>query len=354
MTKIGRNASCWCGSGKKYKLCHLEIEEREPVTIWELDKDRKRLFSHRRCMVPPQLTKQCGKELIQAHTVSKGKFLRSIARQNKVYSYHTSIPNVVKKQESLVKLMSINKASTFNGFCKYHDNQLFQCIDNKPLMFDEKQCFALAYRAICRELYCKQAASQMLPVYEKTLDGKRPDRQLDIMHFGLSTVLGNSLAVKDLLFLKQYLELHWVENKEFTLCSVVFQFAEELPFLCSGVAAPDYDFTASKIQDIADSDAIVENISVNALNENGKGYVIFSWAKPHTACARFIQSLLAETLENQSILIAQYLFKNLENVFMSPAWWDGLNSKQQAAYVGLMKEGLTKPDQPKLYFRDSL
>jgi hypothetical protein len=26
--KLGRNAPCWCGSGKKYKKCHLPLEER--------------------------------------------------------------------------------------------------------------------------------------------------------------------------------------------------------------------------------------------------------------------------------------------------------------------------------------
>lgn len=25
--KLGRNESCWCGSGKKYKKCHLEEDE---------------------------------------------------------------------------------------------------------------------------------------------------------------------------------------------------------------------------------------------------------------------------------------------------------------------------------------
>ena len=24
----GRNDACWCGSGKKYKKCHLDIDER--------------------------------------------------------------------------------------------------------------------------------------------------------------------------------------------------------------------------------------------------------------------------------------------------------------------------------------
>ena len=26
--KIGRNDKCWCGSGKKFKQCHLPIEEK--------------------------------------------------------------------------------------------------------------------------------------------------------------------------------------------------------------------------------------------------------------------------------------------------------------------------------------
>jgi hypothetical protein len=28
--KLGRNDPCWCGSGKKYKKCHLQSDEREP------------------------------------------------------------------------------------------------------------------------------------------------------------------------------------------------------------------------------------------------------------------------------------------------------------------------------------
>ncbi len=27
--KLGRNDPCWCGSGKKYKRCHLEEDEKK-------------------------------------------------------------------------------------------------------------------------------------------------------------------------------------------------------------------------------------------------------------------------------------------------------------------------------------
>jgi uncharacterized protein YchJ len=27
--KVGRNDACWCGSGRKYKKCHLEEDEKK-------------------------------------------------------------------------------------------------------------------------------------------------------------------------------------------------------------------------------------------------------------------------------------------------------------------------------------
>ncbi len=30
---LGRNDLCWCGSGKKYKRCHMEIDEKKRSRI---------------------------------------------------------------------------------------------------------------------------------------------------------------------------------------------------------------------------------------------------------------------------------------------------------------------------------
>jgi len=30
--KLGRNDPCWCGSGKKYKDCHLQADQRANIT----------------------------------------------------------------------------------------------------------------------------------------------------------------------------------------------------------------------------------------------------------------------------------------------------------------------------------
>ena len=65
MQKIGRNDPCWCGSGHKYKNCHMDFDEmciRDryntmlkddktypyiKATIWE---DFPRLLFSRRCV----------------------------------------------------------------------------------------------------------------------------------------------------------------------------------------------------------------------------------------------------------------------------------------------------------------
>jgi uncharacterized protein YecA (UPF0149 family) len=31
--KLGRNDPCWCGSGKKYKRCHLQADEKKRSAI---------------------------------------------------------------------------------------------------------------------------------------------------------------------------------------------------------------------------------------------------------------------------------------------------------------------------------
>ena len=39
---ISRNAPCWCGSGKKYKKCHLLIDQKEVSAFVEKPKPKRR------------------------------------------------------------------------------------------------------------------------------------------------------------------------------------------------------------------------------------------------------------------------------------------------------------------------
>ena len=50
METIGRNDACWCGSGKKYKKCHCQFDEK----LKELQQEGHIIPSHDMIKTPEQ------------------------------------------------------------------------------------------------------------------------------------------------------------------------------------------------------------------------------------------------------------------------------------------------------------
>ena len=57
MIKIGRNDSCWCGSGKKYKQCHMNLDH-EPISPDEFLAGMKKT-----CRLAAQILKTVGQKV---------------------------------------------------------------------------------------------------------------------------------------------------------------------------------------------------------------------------------------------------------------------------------------------------
>ncbi|MCE2453841.1 MAG: SEC-C domain-containing protein, partial [Nitrospinae bacterium] len=178
--KIGRNEPCWCGSGKKYKHCHLGRENQTPLQRWEVSNTFKQAYTAKTCLAPETLLGKCNGKIVRAHTVPKSGSLQRIAREGHVYSFVPSLESPEKWQDSFVpKLRGINKASTFSGFCSQHDNAIFAPLEKKAFRGTPEQCFLLGYRALVLELYKKLAAYKLnsFPDFDK---GKPIEEQVKI------------------------------------------------------------------------------------------------------------------------------------------------------------------------------
>jgi hypothetical protein len=66
MKKIGRNDPCWCGSGLKYKKCHLDRENQTPVELWDADHALRRNFSRKECLALRDMPKPCAGHIVKA------------------------------------------------------------------------------------------------------------------------------------------------------------------------------------------------------------------------------------------------------------------------------------------------
>lgn len=201
--KIGRNEPCWCGSGKKYKKCHLDRDKSNPVKFSEIDKETKKSFSFKTCLAPESLKSNCSNKIIEAHSIPKKGSLKLIARDGHVYAYKYSFYNVIKNQGFLEpELVGINEASTFNGFCSFHDNEFFKNVENENFKERQDQCFSLGYRAAAMELY-KKKASYSLSSLRRDLDrGKTIDAQIKIQEYQNDFNYGVELGLSDITFHK--------------------------------------------------------------------------------------------------------------------------------------------------------
>lgn len=133
----------------------------EKYNFVKVQQQVNKIFKEKKCLHPDNLN--CSGGIIRSHTIQKNGALRNIEGpeghvwgfvQNK--KFDESGPFIVDK-------VSINEASTFNGFCGKHDNKLFHCVDDYDFEPTDEQVFMLTYRTVVRELYTKTASVKSNP-----------------------------------------------------------------------------------------------------------------------------------------------------------------------------------------------
>lgn len=94
--KIGRNDPCWCGSGQKYKKCHLDRDKQPTPTPWEVDALIRNELSSGKCLhVDVANGGTCGKPAIASHSVPR-RMLKQIARDGHVYYHSPTLQDISK------------------------------------------------------------------------------------------------------------------------------------------------------------------------------------------------------------------------------------------------------------------
>jgi len=119
----------------------------------ELSKEFSKLYREckfKKCVFPDQ--SQCSEKVIKAHSIQKNKILKHIAENGMLIS--SGIESILFTKE--FKKIGVSSASTFFGFCNYHDTILFSEIENKDYVGNIEQKFLHAYRACALEYVKKK------------------------------------------------------------------------------------------------------------------------------------------------------------------------------------------------------
>jgi hypothetical protein len=328
MGKRRRNKLCWCGSGKPYKICHYKRGADSPILLNDLLSVQKKIWTKEYCLHPQR--NSCNGNIIQAHTIQRRGSLERISKNGHVYTFKTDLAEILKTGMPKINLVGIKKASTFSGFCSHHDNELFKPVEEENFSINEETVFLLSYRVLCHELFLKRAWRESLLYAKENLDkGKTLRQQIEIQDIADGYLLGVESSLEELSAIKiRYDEaLVKCDYKSVRYYAIIL---DDFPtFVCSGFTQPIYDFHGNQLQDLADLSTVSENLAFSVIATNTGGIVIYSWIDQNTSSKRLIKSLANLTYHKQLNASVRFTFENFENLYISPNWWEILDSQSQ-------------------------
>ena len=330
--KLGRNEKCWCGSGKKFKWCHLEREAQIRPTKQEAFKRFIKEYNRGRCLHPAAGFGTCSHKIISAHAIQRRGGLSLIARQGHVYShlsqgvhFHSSKWSPNSKPGS----MGIGNASTFRGFCSRHDDELFAPIEKDPFKGTAEQIALLGYRAICNELLAKEF-NLCLDNLARDFDKGEPTPYQQLHQHALTVRdLGVNKSIDEIRTLKSHYEEMLLEKNFNRLGYYVVSFHNTPEVMCSGIAQATHDFQGKKIDELGHLEIPANWLAFSLIATDDGGAAIFSWPTDHRQSYNALMTLNDLTDADQPHAIIRFTFEFFENTYFSPDWWDGLERQVQ-------------------------
>ncbi len=341
--RIGRNNACWCGSGKKYKHCHLRLRSDDWRRL-EVEKLIRSSYSKRYCLHPEATDSNCQGGISSAHSVSRS-VLKQLARNGHVYGIaHDDVASIRSHKGRLVpQLIGVNKASAFTGFCNHHDNATFSPIDDCVFSGASEEVFLISYRSLCREVFDKKAAVASHSDSRKLLEYYPPSRIPYLANLNLEQYLAHSTGLQKLVKQKELYDgmLLARSHGELRYIAILFEGAPRV--VCAGVFNPQYDFSGRFIQNITTSRWEDCALIAYSLVPAKLGFAaVFSWIKEYDdKCLPFVESYLergAAELPSLSIVLA---FQHVGNLYISPGWWEGIESDLRESLVSHFQVGLS-------------
>lgn len=332
---IDRKAPCWCGSGKKFKNCHLDRERRPPFNLFEFSDAVRKELGRRYCSYADEAGAACGGKIIDAHTVQKEGGLRAIARSGKVYTLLATLDGMIKTNGRLEpRIIGIGDASVFPGFCANHDNDLFRPIEGKTCVIGFREALLFAYRAACFEAFMKRAQCATAELFTRLDEGRPVEEQEGIQNAARASTHNVAAALEGTHSRKAgYDRRVKTDDTEGFHYSWV-RFDTLLPVVSCGTFLPDFDLAGAPLQRIGHGEAAYEQVALNVTAYESRSVIVLGWTgAPGGPASRFAASFQALDDRAKAACAARLPLEYLENSYLSPEWWESLSEAEQRTLV---------------------
>lgn len=271
----------------------------------------------------------CNCRAIKSHTIQQASLLKISDKTNHLYTLEN--PNL-DNNTILLNKISAAKATIYYGFCKFHDTEIFKCIEIEPIMPTIEQLSAIYHRALGYLYYSsigfKEVISNVLnysyPDYHK------PNSALRVMDDIRKVQERNRLEIE-----KSYQQMVQSETENIALNGFLFIRLNQIPDIMLSVIVPIlFGINGEEIIDANHIPDEMHCVCVTFSSDVNGGYICLQWNKSEYISSRFISTFMMNDYNLNRLVM--YFMASYDSA-ISVTWWDSLSEDKVALIYRLLK-----------------
>ncbi len=272
-----------------------------------------------KCLEPNEC---CNEEAIRSHSIQNATSQQILAKNGHVIAPRPLLGGG-RAPEIEFKRIGRNQASTFEGLCARHDNDIFEPIEAAPLdVQDPQHLFLLAYRSVLKEVHAAWSSAMMLQGVFQNLAESDPSLRERPNDAGMHAVSQIINAYKCYLY-KRKVDQAFLEQQHDRISHASFAY---------GDVGPSVAVSSLSSLDEYDLPDDVPRVALNVFPLSGQTHAIFSYLKEEESCAmKFLKPIIDAKPFDQRVLISRFILERTGNFVMSPDYFDAMSNEKKRA-----------------------
>jgi hypothetical protein len=286
------------------------------------------------------LKDECRLPIKSAHSLQRQGSLKLLEKTIKGNSFiYCHNERQMNKKYDFLDLQPIGRkdASTFYGFCDFHDTELFKEIENNPETTDinnNQHCFLHTYRSYSHSYHRKYEEYKLFTSEDpEVLNYLNEFYGKDIE----KVTQGIKLALQDLENPKKRLDEMLINKKFEELEYYCYEYPYRCPVSCAGVTTPGHFKNGTPFNLSENPDTSYSDVFTTVLPLTNRTVIILAAFPDDLLAIKYLEELenISSELEFQKYL-SFHIINNLENVYISPKFYDRKDYKWQQSYCQLI------------------
>lgn len=299
----------------------LKEEQKWNLQYWS---DYRRIGKITECFFHDKST--CQGNIKQSHSLQRNGRLSLVqgddGKGNSVVYTFTS--SEADENSQFASLIPIGKASasTFFGFCDFHDTELFSPVENFPFDDSDKHCFLHSYRSFAHSYHRHKEFikfSKTPSQYTRSLPCYKYIEMLRCAEMGNKDMEKEKRELDRMIASNSYSELEYL----------TWQFQEKFPVACSSMISPESSYKGMPMNNNSDPSKPFSQIMLTVLPDHCGTIIILACFSTDNKGKRFLDELSHLTEAAFKRAISSLMITKAENTFFAPAVWQQLGKMGQ-------------------------